>query len=207
MTSSHPDAHVQLGKTSVTALSTAKLAVPHPDRPSKGNHFIKLFAPGFTSFHALESFEQYFRFLWRKSDIIEEGSLCLRPGEKVWSVDTKIVIHDDDGGLIDAIFVACYISLSGLGFPSFDTSTGALFPAWHRRIQRIAFSIRPLAVTIGFGPNFLLVDPSLTEMQIVKRFAVFVSTSGTSRSSWTLRCPETSTRPGTWQSRSQRVAD
>jgi exosome complex component RRP45 len=129
-TSSHPDAHVQLGQISVTALSTAKLIVPHTSRPSKGNHFIKLFAPGFTSFHALESFEQYFLFLWRKSDIVEEESLCLRPGEKVWSVDTKIVIHDDDGGLVDAMFVACYVSLSGLGFPSFDTSTGALFPAW-----------------------------------------------------------------------------
>jgi hypothetical protein len=31
-----------------------------------------------------------------------------------------------------------------------------------------------LAVTIGFGPTFLLADPSLTEMQIVNRFAVFV---------------------------------
>jgi exosome complex component RRP45 len=172
--SAHPGARIQLGRTSVTALSTAQLAVPHPDRPSKGRHQIKLSCTGFTSHPSLETLEFYFKRLWKKSDLIEEDSLCLKPGEKVWDVVTRVMIHDDDGGLIDCLFLAVYVALSALGFPAFDSTTGALFPPSQRRVHRIAFVMKPVAVTIGFFEDKLIADPSLTEMQIVERYATFV---------------------------------
>jgi hypothetical protein len=148
--------------------------VPHRDSPSHGHHTIKLYCPGFTTARSLEAFQEYFRYLWRKTNVIEEGSLCLKPGEKVWDVITHCVIHNDDGGLIDVLFAACYISLSGIGFPAFDPTSGALFPPSQRRIHKVAFSARPIAVTIGFLGGKILADPTLVEMQMTDGFAVFI---------------------------------
>lgn len=172
-TSSRPFATVRLGRTSVTALSTAKIMIPSEASPSRGRHTIKLFAPT-ADRSAIAEFEMYFQMLWEKVHVVEEESLCMKPGEKAWSVTTTVVVNDDDGGLVDAIFTACYVSLSGLSFPCFDTMTGALYPPSQRRPHRIAFTVRPTAVTVGFLDGRRVIDPTLVEMQKLARFATFV---------------------------------
>ena len=158
-TSSQPFATVKLGRTSVTAVSTAKIEVPGDHSPSKGSHAIKLFAPGVRERGAVSQLELYFQMLWQKAGIIEQESLCMRPGEKAWHVTTVIVV---------------YVSLSGLGFPFFDAMTGSLYPPSQRRAHRMAFAVRPVAVTVGFKDGKRVMDPSLLEMQAMRRFATFV---------------------------------
>ena len=65
--------------------------------------------------------------------------------------------------------------LSQLRFPAFDTVTGRLFEPTKRRTYKIAFTVTPICITIGFMKDKkILVDPTLNEMQIMDGFATFV---------------------------------
>ena len=172
--STKPIATVRLGKTRVTAVSTAKVTVPSETSPSKGFHQIEVRSLGFLAREAAKELSGYFQMLWKQANIVDSESLCMRPGEKAWRVSTEIIIHDDDGGLIDAMFAACYASLYRLEFPFFDSVSGGLYPPSQRRTHRIAFAVRPISVTVGFLGNQLIADPSLIEMQAMNRFATFV---------------------------------
>lgn len=141
---------VQLGKTMITARTIAQLDVPSTSSPSKGQHVIKVYAPPYIKRSQLDTFQANLRMIWRSINALEEDTLCVKIGEKVWKLTTQVVINDDDGALIDASIIAVYMSLSQICFPSFDTSTGNLYPPSQRRTHKVAFSIRPIGVTVAF---------------------------------------------------------
>lgn len=141
---------VQLGKTMVTARTLAYLDVPPPTSPNKGQHTIKVYGPPFIKRSDIDTFQTNLRMIWRAINALEEDTLCVKIGEKVWKLTTQIVINDRDGGLIDASIIAIYVSLSQIYFPSFDTSTGNLYPPSQRRTHKVAFSIKPICVTVAF---------------------------------------------------------
>ena len=153
-TSSMPGfALINLGKTVVTANTSASLVVPNPESPTRGFHNLTLQTPTIHLRSQLMEFQTYFRFLWHKCHIIEEGSLCIQPGEKVWKLSTELIIINDDGGLLDALFAAVFVSLSTLRFPSFHPTTGVLFSPSSHRTHRIALTFNPVLITVAFYDN------------------------------------------------------
>ena len=175
LTSNNPGfALVQFGKTMVTSRTTAKLFVPNSYSPNKGSHYVKVFAPPTIPKQCIDSFQTYFRMIWKSMNIVEEETLCVKNGEKAWLLTSEIVINDDDACVFDAALIALYVSLSQIKFPSFDPATGNLYPLSQRRAHRIAFSQKPISVTIAFFNDEMIVDPTLLEMQMAKRYAVFV---------------------------------
>lgn len=167
-------ANIQLGNTSVTAVTTARLITPSANSPKKGIHNIYIFSDNPTKKSKSDAFQTYFKMIWSSCRIIEDESLCVKVGEKVWMLVTRIIIHDDDGGLLEASFAAVIASLGSLRFPSFDANTGILFSPIHHRVHRIAFAVRALIVTIGYIGDKILVDPLKIENEITPRFARFV---------------------------------
>ncbi|KAH0789685.1 exosome complex component RRP45 [Histomonas meleagridis] len=167
---------VKLGNTMITAMSTAKIVVPNENNPNKGFFSVCFQSsnPNIFPNTTTKTFQTYFQYIWRSSNIFEESALCMKPGEKVWRITTQIFIGDDDGGLLDASVIACYISLSQLRFPSFDTSSGLLYRPSQRRTHKIAFIIKPVCVTVGFFKGKILVDPTLVELHSCDGFSLFV---------------------------------
>ena len=141
---------VTLGKTMITARTTAKLVVPSTEKPSEGAHTINIFAPNVLTRSQIIIFQTYLRNLWKNLRIIENDTLCVKIGEKAWNLETSIVISNDDGGLLDCSIIAIYVSLSQLRFPAFDSTTGSLFPASQKRTHKAAFSVKPICVTVAF---------------------------------------------------------
>jgi exosome complex component RRP45 len=176
-------ATVHLGTTVVSAVTTARLITPSENSPMKGMHNIYLFSD--IQKGKTELMQTYFRFMWSNARILEEESLCVKAGEKVWALTTRLVVHDDDSGIFEAGIAAIIASLSTLRFPSFDSNSGLLFSPTSRRVHRIALSSRPICVTIGFtngknsktgkhNSNLIIVDPSRIEQQVSRRFATFI---------------------------------
>ena len=176
-------ATVHLGTTVVSAVTTARLITPAETSPSKGMHNIYLFTDNQKGKSDL--LQTYFRLMWKNSRILEEESLCVKVGEKVWSLTTRLVVHNDDSGIFEAGVAAIYASLVSLRFPSFDSNSGLLFPPTIRRTHGIAISSKPVCVTIGFisgkdsisgkfQQNAILADPGRIEQLVSQRFATFV---------------------------------
>lgn len=168
-------AGVIIGNTRVTAHTSAVMTVPSPNSLSRGSHTINInTTTQNTKRDNIDQFQTYFRMIWKSIHVVEEDTLCIKPGEKVWNLNTKVVITDDDGGLLEACFAAVIISLSTLRFPSFDSVTGTLYPPSQRHTHKLAFSLKPILVTIGFFNKRLISDLTLIEQQIVDGNAVFV---------------------------------
>ncbi|EAY01157.1 hypothetical protein TVAG_189430 [Trichomonas vaginalis G3] len=167
-------ANVQLGNTRVTAITTARLAMPALSTPKKGTHNIYIFNDTPVQKSTAEAFQTYFRMIWKSCRILEDESLCVKVGEKVWMLTTRLIIHDDDGGILEAGFAAILASLGSLRFPSFDANTGVLFSPLHHRVHKIAFGVRAILVTVSFFEDKIVADPTSVETLISTRFARFV---------------------------------
>jgi len=121
-------ARVKIGKTEVLVGVKMGVGEPYPDSPEKGNlivsaELLPLSSPRFESgppkFPTIELARIIDRGI-RESKFIEFEKLCIKKGEKVWTVFVDIYSINDDGNLLDAAGIGALAALKNAKIPKYD---------------------------------------------------------------------------------------
>ncbi len=121
-------ARVKLGDTEVVAGVKLNVDEPFPDTPNEGIMIVNAefppiaspdFEPGPPGEDAIELARIVDRGI-RESGAIDMEKLCIKEGEKVWSVFIDIHVINDDGNLIDASGIAAIAALLDTKIPKYD---------------------------------------------------------------------------------------
>ncbi|PJF19526.1 hypothetical protein PSACC_00655 [Paramicrosporidium saccamoebae] len=154
---------VHLGQTKVLAVTTATIIRPYVDRPAEGtiNYFVDL-----TALALLESDEQEEGRLQRllervlkNSRVVDTESLCVVPGERVWSVRVDIRVIDHDGALLDASVAAAVASLVDFRRPEVTVTEDGV--TVHSEFERnpVPLALHNPAIAVSFA----VLDPAEEE--------------------------------------------
>ena len=167
-------ARVKIGKTEVIVGIKLDVSEPYPDSPNEGklmvtSELLPLSSPRFESgpprFPAIELGRLIDRAV-RESKFIEFEKLCIKKGEKVWSVFIDIYSINHDGNLIDAAGIGTLVALKQAKLPKYDEKNEkVLFGEWTNKKLPLSKEI-PIITTIHKIGNNLLVDPTLEEEDI-----------------------------------------
>ena len=121
-------ARVKIGKTEVIVGVKMDIGVPYSDSPDKGNmmvtaELLPLSSPRFENgppkFPAIELARVIDRGI-RESKFIELDKLCIKKGEKVWTVFIDIYSINDDGNLLDAAGIGAISALKNAKMTKYD---------------------------------------------------------------------------------------
>jgi exosome complex component RRP42 len=124
-------AKVKLGDTEVIAGIKISVAEPYPDHEKEGTLMTTFellplssgrFEPGPPKIEAIELARVIDRGI-RESKFIDFEKLCIKEGEKVYSVCLDIYTINDDGNLMDAGFIAALAALKTAKMPKYDEKT------------------------------------------------------------------------------------
>ena len=125
-------ARVKIGKTEVVVGVKIDVAAPYPDSPNKGNLMVtsellplssSRFESGPPKFPAIELGRLVDRGI-REGKFVDFEKLCIKEGEKVWSIFIDIYSINDDGNLLDAAGIGALIALKTAKLPKYDEETG-----------------------------------------------------------------------------------
>jgi len=157
-------ARVRIGKTDVIAGVKMAVETPYPDSPDKGNLMVNAellpasnpeFEPGPPGEKAIEISRVIDRGI-RESKAIDFEKLCIKSGEKVWSVMIDICTINDEGDLLDVSALAAMAAIIDTKFPelvddvvNYDKKTDKKLP-----LARL-----PVTVTVYKIGDNLFVDP------------------------------------------------
>lgn len=164
-------ARVRIGKTEVIVGVKMDVGTPYADSANKGNlmvtaELLPLSSPRFEAgppkFPAIELGRVLDRFV-RESKMINLEKLCIKEGEKVWTVFIDIYTMNDDGNLMDAAGFGILVALKNARIPVYDSETDQVkYGEWTDEKLDISEDI-PISITIHkIGDNFL-VDPTREE--------------------------------------------
>jgi len=121
-------ARVKVGKTEVLVGVKMNVGEPYPDSKDKGNLMVTAelgpissprFENGPPRFPAIELGRVLDRGV-RESKFIELEKLCIKEGEKVWTVFIDIYSINDDGNLLDAAGIGIIAALKSAKIPKYD---------------------------------------------------------------------------------------
>jgi len=179
-------ARVKLGKTEVIVGIKMNIGEPYPDSPEKGNmmvtaELLPLSSPRFESgppkFPAIELARVLDRGV-RESKFIDFTKLCIKKGEKVWTVFIDVYSLNDDGNLLDAAGIAIVAALKGAKIPKYNEKEDkVLFGELTDKNIPLAKEI-PLSITVHkIGDNFV-VDPTKEEEDVSETRVTIGSADG-----------------------------
>lgn len=164
-------ARVRLGKTEVLVGVKMDVAEPYPDSKDEGNlmttaELLPLSSDRFESgppkIDAIELGRIVDRGI-RESKFIDMKKLCIKEGEKVWSIFVDIYSINDDGNLLDASTIGALIALADTKIPEYDEETGRVkYGNWTNKKLPLTKNI-PLAFTLYKIDNHFIVDPTREE--------------------------------------------
>ena len=167
-------ARVKLGKTEVIVGVKMNAGEPYPDSPDKGNlmvtaELLPLSSPRFENgppkFPAIELGRVIDRGI-RESKMIELEKLCIKKGEKVWTVFIDIYSINDDGNLLDASGIGAIAALKDAKIPKYDEKENkVLFGELTDKNVPLAKNI-PVSLTAHKIGNHFVFDPTLEEEDI-----------------------------------------
>ncbi len=179
-------ARVKVGKTEVLVGVKMDVAEPYPDSPDKGNlmvtaEFLPLSSPRFESgppqFDSIELARVTDRGI-RESKFIELEKLCIKEGEKVWTVFIDIYTLNDDGNLLDAAGIGAIAALKCAKIPKYDEEKGKTqFGEWTKNAIPLRKEL-PISLTIHKIGNNLIVDPNKEEEDISETRVTICSSDG-----------------------------
>ena len=157
-------ARVKIGKTEVLAGVKLGIMEPYSDTPDEGTLMVEtrlspMSNPEFEGFPDINSIE-IARIVdrgIRESKAIDMKRLCIKKGEKVWSVSIDIVTINDDGNLIDASALASIAAIKNARFPEYD---GENVDYKHHSNKKLPIKEEPIAVTVYKIGDKLIVDPT-----------------------------------------------
>ncbi len=179
-------ARVRMGKTEVLVGIKMDVSEPYPDSKDKGNlmvtsELLPLSSPRFESgppqFESIELARVIDRGI-RESKFIELEKLCIKEGEKVWTVFIDIYSINDDGNLLDAAGIGAIAALKSARIPKFDEETGKTqFGEWTDKKIPLSKDM-PISLTIHKIGNSLIVDPNKEEEDISETRVTIASSDG-----------------------------
>ena len=179
-------ARVKFGKTEVLVGVKLGVSEPYPDSPDKGNLMVTAeLLPLSSSRYELgppkiESIElaRVIDRMVRESKFIELEKLCIKKGEKVWTVFIDIYSINADGNLIDAAALGAIIALKNAKIPKYDEKKEkVLFGELSSKKIPLAKEI-PISITIHKVGNNLIVDPTREEEDISEARVTIGSSEG-----------------------------
>ena len=124
-------ARVKIGKTEVIVGVKMDTQTPYPDHADEGTMVTSMeFSPvsheryesGPPQMDSIEIARVVDRGI-RESGFIDWKKLCIKPGEKVWSILIDIYCINDDGNVLDASAIAAVTALKVAKFPLYDETT------------------------------------------------------------------------------------
>ncbi len=161
---------VKLGDTEVIVGVKAGLGVPYPDSKDKGNLMVTaemspLSSPrmelGPPKFPAIELGRVIDRGI-RESNIIDLKKLCIKEGEKVWTIFIDIYAMNDDGNLLDAAGIGALAALKIAKLPKYDEKEEKVLYGEPDKDMPLT-KVNPIAITVHRIGNSLIVDPTREE--------------------------------------------
>jgi exosome complex component RRP42 len=180
-------AKVKIGKTEVIVGVKLGVSEPYPDSPNKGNLMttaeltplssprIDLGRPGFPSIEMGRVIDRVIR----ESKFIDFEKLCIKEGEKVWSVFIDIYSINDDGNMLDAAAIGAIVALKEAHMPKYEEETGKILYGEDSGEKLPLSGEVPLSLTLHKVGSKFLVDPTREEEDISEtRLTIGMKKSG-----------------------------
>lgn len=165
---------VKIGKTEVIVGVKMDVSEPYADSPDKGNLMvtaellplssprIQLGKPGFESIELGRVIDRCIR----ESKFIDFEGLCIKKGEKVWTLFVDIYSINDDGNLLDAAGIGAVIALKNAKIPKYNEETGKADYGESSGKKVPLTENTPLSITFHKVGNKFLVDPTREEEDV-----------------------------------------
>lgn len=175
---------VTLGKTKVIAGVKGDISSPFPDTPDEGSISIgvelsPMADPNFESGPPSENSIELSRVVdrgIRESKAIDFKSLCVVPGEKVWTMYCDIYIINNDGNLFDACEYAALAAFQDARTPKLDAENHIIKGEFNEKIK---LKFNPILFTFAKIGNKIILDPDLKEEAAADaRYSVAITESG-----------------------------
>jgi len=167
-------ARIKIGNTEVVVGIKLDVSEPYSDSPNKGklmvtSELLPLSSPRFESgpprFPAIELGRLIDRAI-RESKFIDFEKLCIKKGEKVWSVFIDIYSINDDGNLLDAAGIGALVALKTAKLPKYDEKNEkVLYGEYTNKKIPLSKDI-PVIVTVHKIGKNIIVDPTREEEDI-----------------------------------------
>tara|TARA_Y100000310_G_C20551636_1_gene748381 strand:+ start:235 stop:1011 length:777 start_codon:yes stop_codon:yes gene_type:complete len=165
-------AKVTWGETEVIAGVKMGLESPYDDSPEDGNLMVNAellplsnpeFETGPPSIQSIEMARVIDRGI-RESKSIDTKKLCLKKGEKVWSVMVDIIPINDAGNLLDAGSLAAIAAIKNAKFPEVSKD----FEVDYKKKSKTGIPLKqePIEVTVYKIGEHLIVDPTIDELKV-----------------------------------------
>jgi exosome complex component RRP42 len=164
-------AKIVAGETEIIVGVKMVIGKPYPDRPDSGTLMVGAelrpianpeFEMGPPSIESIETARVIDRTI-RESGTIDEKSLCIEAGEKVWMVNVDVCPLNHDGNLIDLGELAGLVALKNTKLPEIDENGDANYKKKSKKGLKL--SAEPIAVTVVKIGDNLLIDPTDAEMK------------------------------------------
>ena len=181
---------IKLGKTEVLVGVKMSLGTPYPDSPDEGNLMVTAellplsssrYENGPPKFPAIELGRVTDRII-RESKFVDFKSLCIKEGEKVWTVFVDIYSLNDDGNLFDAAAIGAVIALKNAKIPKYDEENDKILYGESTGKGLGLSKDVPISVTFHKIGDFLVVDP-LREEEDISETRVTIGMAGENISS------------------------
>jgi len=167
-------AKVKIGNTEILAGVKISLETPYPDTPDKGNLMVNaelrpMANPDFESGPPGEQAIELARVIdrgIRESKAIDQETLCLEKGEKVWSVIIDLVPINAEGNLLDAGALAAMAALKNTVFPKLTKEGTVNYD--EKTKEKLPLQKEPIEVTVLKIDKYFIVDPLPEEEEVME---------------------------------------
>mgnify|MGYP001614168739 FL=1 len=164
-------ARVRIGKTDVIVGVKLENQEPYSDHDDWGTMMVSMeFSPaageryesGPPKINAIETARVVDRGI-RESGFIDWKKLCIKKGEKVWSILIDIYCINDDGNTLDACFIGSVAALKMAKFPVYDKKEEKI------EFGKLSKDYLPLTENVPFTMTFykagesIILDPNREE--------------------------------------------
>ena len=165
---------VKIGKTEVIVGVKMAVGEPYPDSPDEGNLMVTAellplsssrFENGPPKFPAIELGRVTDRII-RESKFVDFKKLCIKKGEKVWTIFIDIYSLNDDGNLFDAAAMGAVLALKDVKIPKYNEKENKILYSESTGQGLGLNKDIPLSVTFYKLGDFLIVDPIRDEEDI-----------------------------------------
>lgn len=169
---SNSQLELHLGRTVVITRVFAELIEPREDRPNEGFLFFNVIGRGgdgrnnvlrggLTTNEICRVLEKGIK----NSKALDVESLGVLSGKKVWSIKVESEIINNDGNLIDAIFLSNLLGLVRFRKPLIKIEKGGDLKIEEEKLVALSVTHLPIAFTYGFfnQAEQIVCDPTVTK--------------------------------------------
>lgn len=164
-------ARVRFGRTEVVAGVKLDVSTPYTDHENEGTFMTTVellqmasekFERGPPGIEAIELARIVDRGI-RESGFIDFKKLCIKEGEKVWSIFLDIYVINDDGNTLDASCLAVIAAMQTAVMPKYDEKKGRVLFGEFTNKKLPLTEHMPLTLTLHKISKSILLDPITEE--------------------------------------------